>query len=74
MPTFIIPVEGRAQHFVVGVGRKVVEIQWDGSQGGARVLRTVAEVDLDNPDNRFNDAKADPRGRLFAGNFINFIF
>ncbi|XP_063826542.1 regucalcin-like isoform X1 [Ostrinia nubilalis] len=67
MPTFIIPVEGRPHHFVVGLNRKVVEIQWNGHENAARVLRTVAEVDHENPNNRFNDAKADPRGRLFAG-------
>ncbi|CAB3254357.1 unnamed protein product [Arctia plantaginis] len=67
MPTFIIPVEGRPQHFVVGLNRLVVEIQWDGGMNTAKVVRTVAEVDQDSPKNRFNDAKADPKGRLFAG-------
>lgn len=67
MPTFIIPVEGKKGHFVVGLNRKVLEVEWDGGENTARVLRTVTEVDQDNPKNRFNDAKADPRGRLFAG-------
>ncbi|KAJ0183063.1 hypothetical protein K1T71_001039 [Dendrolimus kikuchii] len=67
MPTFIIPVEGKRNHFVVGLDRKVLEIEWDGNENSAKVLRTVTEVDQDNPKSRFNDAKADPRGRLFAG-------
>ncbi|KAL4709741.1 hypothetical protein ACJJTC_005544 [Scirpophaga incertulas] len=66
MTTFIIPVEGKDDHFVVGLDRKVVEVEWSG-EGEARVLRTVAEVDQHSPNNRLNDAKADPRGRLFAG-------
>lgn len=66
-PTFIIPIEGKKHHFVVGLDRLVVEIQWTGEDQTARLVRTVAEVDQDNPNNRFNDAKADPRGRLFAG-------
>ncbi|KAL0879859.1 hypothetical protein ABMA27_002392 [Loxostege sticticalis] len=67
LPTFIIPIEGRPDHFVVGLNRKVVEVAWSGEENAAKVVRTVAEVDHENPNNRFNDAKADPRGRLFAG-------
>ncbi|XP_049872781.1 regucalcin-like [Pectinophora gossypiella] len=67
MPTFIIPIEGRRHHFVVGLGRRVVEVEWAGDDHAAHVVRTVAEVDHEYPNNRFNDAKADPRGRLFAG-------
>ncbi len=33
--------------------------------GGAR--RVVAAVEQDRPDNRFNDCRADPQGRLWAG-------
>ncbi|XP_052754797.1 regucalcin-like isoform X3 [Galleria mellonella] len=65
--TFIIPIEGKRCHFVVGLERKVVEVRWAGEDGGASLLRTIVEVDQEYPDNRFNDAKADPRGRLFAG-------
>lgn len=67
MPTFIIPIEGKKHHFAISLNRKVVEIEWDGEENTAKVVRTIAEVDQDVPNNRFNDAKADPRGRLFAG-------
>lgn len=73
MPTFIIPVDGKKNHFVVGLGRKVLEIEWDGTQDAAKVLRTIVEVDFEDPHNRFNDAKADPRGRLFAGENLSNI-
>lgn len=69
MPGFIIPLEGKKDHFVVGLKRNVVVVQWDG-QGEAKVVRKVAELDLENPDNRINDAKADPRGRLFVGKSV----
>lgn len=64
---FIIPVEGQRHHFVVGVGLKLLLVKWTGDDEGAKVIKTIADVDRDNPKNRFNDAKADPRGRLFAG-------
>ncbi|CAH0587175.1 unnamed protein product [Chrysodeixis includens] len=66
-PHFIIPVEGKKNHFVISQGRKVVEIEWSGMQNTIKILRTIAEVDDDHPTNVFNDGKADPRGRLFSG-------
>ncbi|CAG4928753.1 unnamed protein product [Colias eurytheme] len=67
MPGFIIPVEGKKDQFVVGLKREVVVIQWDGENGTAKRLKTITELDKHTPDNRINDAKADPRGRLFVG-------
>ncbi|XP_041980346.1 regucalcin-like isoform X2 [Aricia agestis] len=67
MPGFIIPIAGTLDRFAVGLKRRVVEVQWAGGDGGATVVRTVAELDKHEPDNRINDAKADPRGRLFVG-------
>ncbi|XP_013189535.1 regucalcin-like [Amyelois transitella] len=64
---FIIPIEGRPHHFAVGVERQILEVEWDGGDGTAVIVNTVAEVDGDIPTNRLNDAKADPRGRLFVG-------
>lgn len=69
---FIVPVEGTRDQFVVGVERKFQVVQWDGAEGSrARVLRELGEVDKDVPTNRINDGKADPRGRLFAGELLN---
>ncbi|CAG9132580.1 unnamed protein product [Plutella xylostella] len=70
MPTFIIPVQDKPDHFVISLKRRVVVVHWTG-EGDARVVREVTEVDQENPGNRFNDAKADPRGRLFAGTMGN---
>ncbi|XP_026736696.1 uncharacterized protein LOC113500183 [Trichoplusia ni] len=66
-PHFIIPVEGKRNHFIINQGRKVVEIEWSGMQNSIKILRIIAEVDDDHPTNTFNDGKADPRGRLFSG-------
>ncbi|XP_072932430.1 regucalcin-like isoform X1 [Epargyreus clarus] len=71
MPGFVIPVEGKKHHFVVGLKLRVVEVYWEGGDGGAKVLRTLAELDAHSPGNRINDAKADPRGRLFVGTMGN---
>lgn len=41
-------------------------IQWDGISERAHLLRTAIDIETNQ---RLNDAKADPRGRLFCGIF-----
>lgn len=67
--SFIIPVEGAAGQFAVGIGRRVGIVQWDGRTPTAQLLRIAVEVEPEQRylTNRWNDAKADPAGRLFGG-------
>uniref|UniRef100_A0A1L8DLY9 Regucalcin n=1 Tax=Nyssomyia neivai TaxID=330878 RepID=A0A1L8DLY9_9DIPT len=68
--SFIIPVEGNDLEFAIGIGRRVGIVTWDGKAATAKVTRLVGQVEQDDPKyktNRFNDAKCDPKGRLFAG-------
>ncbi|GBP54106.1 Regucalcin [Eumeta japonica] len=65
---FIVPVDGTSDEFVVGMERKFVIIQWDGTDGApVRTVKVLGEVDHDVTGTNINDGKADPRGRLFAG-------
>lgn len=65
--SFIIPVDGSTDQFIVGSGKKIVLIQWDGRSGEAKPIKTVGEVESNLPENRFNDAKCDPFGRFYGG-------
>ncbi|XP_055681180.1 regucalcin isoform X1 [Lutzomyia longipalpis] len=68
--SFIIPVEGNDSEFAIGIGRRVGIATWDGKSATATVTRLVGQVEQDDAKyktNRFNDGKADPKGRLFAG-------
>ncbi|XP_020715460.1 regucalcin isoform X2 [Ceratitis capitata] len=69
LAAFIVPVEGQKNKFVVGAGRSVVVVTWDGVSETSKVDRVLFDVQQDEQFkvNRFNDGKADPRGRLFAG-------
>ncbi|KAG7298903.1 hypothetical protein JYU34_017360 [Plutella xylostella] len=64
---FIVPVEGSADQFVVGLERRFLVIQWDGKDGSkTKVVKELAEVEHGR-NTRINDAKCDPRGRLYGG-------
>lgn len=67
--SFIIPVAGTTDQFAVGIGRRVGIVQWDGKSPKGKLLRIALEVEHADEfkENRFNDAKADPTGRLYAG-------
>uniref|UniRef100_UPI00358FFB56 regucalcin isoform X2 n=1 Tax=Myxine glutinosa TaxID=7769 RepID=UPI00358FFB56 len=49
--------------YMVACGLKIAAMDWE----TAPALLTYAEVDNDKPNNRFNDGKADPEGRMLAG-------
>lgn len=57
---------GRGE-FVVGKGVDIMHLTW--AEGTTEfTAKTIASVDGDRPgETRLNDAKCDPRGRLFAG-------
>lgn len=66
---FIVPVEGNNNEFVVGIGRRIGVIHWDGKSKTSKVVRIVGEVEKDPKfkTNRFNDGKCDRFGRIYAG-------
>ena len=59
---FVIP--RKTGGFVIGLGRKLSLLDWDSGE----VSQTLHEVQKKGIKNRFNDAKCDPSGRLWAGN------
>ncbi|KAF5269326.1 hypothetical protein FQR65_LT02628 [Abscondita terminalis] len=66
--TFVVPVEGKENYFLIGLGRKIVEVVWDGvSQSIYSKVLVEVENEIGLRENRFNDGKADPSGRLWAG-------
>lgn len=67
LASFVLPIEGNPLEFAVGCGRRTVIVNWDGVAPTAKVVRTLFEVQPEFKENRFNDAKTDPQGRLFGG-------
>lgn len=67
--SFIVPVARASDEFAVGIVHRVGIIRWDGQSPNAKLIRIADEVEncSEYRNNRFNDGKADPYGRLFAG-------
>lgn len=55
----------RSGGYVAGVGRNIVAVDWQ-----THKVTSLVEVDEDKPNNRLNDGKADPSGRLLTGTML----
>ena len=70
---FVIP-SVNSKQFMIGRGRDLCRLHWDVQQNEEEKgfkrdhwVVVMAEVDRELPNNRFNDGKCDPKGRLWAG-------
>lgn len=74
--SFVVPCLDRPKEFMIGRGRDLCRLHWDFDQEPRKQDRSCKSdhwvVVMENVDrqlfnNRFNDGKCDPLGRLFAG-------
>lgn len=63
---FVIPVVGYRDLFVVGLNTTLSSLRWKLDKKTYKVTG-LTTVDEDKPGNRWNDAKADVNGNLWAG-------
>lgn len=66
---FIIPIREMKDQFIVGAGRKLMMVNWDGNTTMAQPIRVLCEIPVDSV--RINQCKVDRQGRLFFGTMIN---
>lgn len=59
--------QGQRDKFIVSLEREISILTWDGRTGKISDVQTLAEVDK-GTENRLNDGKCDPNGRLWTGN------
>ena len=58
---------------MISVGRNLAILTWDGvssTPSDVKIVSTVDDEDEKKVKNRFNDGKADPTGRLWAGTYF----
>ncbi|XP_071335615.1 regucalcin [Trachinotus anak] len=60
MVGFAVP--RRSGGYAAGVGRSIVAVDWS-----TQTMTSLVDLDEDKPNNRLNDGKVDPVGRLLAG-------
>lgn len=67
--SFVIPLEGSKDKFVISMGHNVAILTWDGESSTPADVKYVCSVDneKEGQNNRLNDGKADPTGRLWSG-------
>ncbi|XP_060876107.1 regucalcin-like isoform X1 [Metopolophium dirhodum] len=63
---FVIPVRGQQGLFVIGLGTTLASLRWNLNESTNKVVK-LTTVDNNKPGNRWNDAKADTNGYLWAG-------
>ncbi|XP_046422410.1 regucalcin-like [Neodiprion fabricii] len=64
--SFVIPVEGIKDKFVIGYGNKLALLTWNGISTYPTNLEILISLN-EATDTVFNDGKVDPRGRLWTG-------
>lgn len=70
--SFVIPVAGQQGLFVIGLGTTLSSLRWNLNEKTFKVVG-LATVDRNKSGNRWNDAKADINGYLWAGK-LNIIW
>ena len=65
---FCVPVEGSQDEFIVGAGRRLLLVKWDGIHTLGEIIKVLAEITVEGV--RFNMFKVDKAGRLFFGTMI----
>jgi len=65
--SLVVPIASQPNKFVIGLGRSLRVMEWDGVSPKPASLKTLHVVKDNNLGGRFNDGKCDPSGRLWAG-------
>jgi gluconolactonase len=65
---FCIPIHGKKDQFIVGAGRRLLLVQWDGMSTMGQIMKVVGEVPVNGV--RMNGCRVDKQGRLFFGTMI----
>jgi gluconolactonase len=66
---FAVPIEGAKDQFIVGAGKRLIAVNWDGVTTMAHVVRVLCDIPVNGV--RINQCRVDRRGRLFFGTMIS---
>ncbi|BES87671.1 anterior fat body protein [Nesidiocoris tenuis] len=67
--SFIIPIKGRQDEFVLGSNLEILHVKWDTESNKILEQKVLAKLTDELPGGSVNDAKCDPKGRLWFGTY-----
>lgn len=67
--SFCVPIVGKKDQFIVGAGRRILHVTWDGIHTIGNITKVLGEVPVNGV--RINGMRVDKMGRLFFGTMIN---
>lgn len=67
--SFCVPIVGKKDQFIVGAGKRILHVNWDGIHTIGNIVKVLGEVPVNGV--RLNSMRVDKMGRLFFGTMIN---
>lgn len=67
--SFCVPIQGKKDQFIVGAGRRLLLVNWDGNTTVGQIAKVLSEIPVSGV--RINQFNVDKQGRLYFGTMIN---
>lgn len=66
--SFCVPIHGKKDQFIVGAGRRLLLVNWDGTTTIGQITKVLGEIPINGV--RINQFNVDKQGRLYFGTMI----
>jgi gluconolactonase len=67
--SFVVPVKGKRDQFIVGAGKRILHVNWDGFHTVGQIQKVLGEIQTNGV--RINEVSVDKQGRIFFGTMIS---
>lgn len=67
--SFCIPIHGKEGHYIVGAGRRLLHVTWDGQTTMGTIVKVLCEIPVNGV--RLNKCRVDKQGRLLFGTILS---
>jgi len=67
--SFCVPIEGKKNQYIVGAGKRLLLVTWDGVHTMGKITKVLCEIPISGV--RLTQFKVDKMGRLFFGTMID---
>lgn len=67
--SFCVPIQGKKDHFIVGAGRRLLQVTWDGIHTMGQIVKVLCEIPVNGV--RINQCMVDKQGRLLFGTMLS---